>query len=163
MGDALLSILIPFTARHPDTLAGAPAGAEWVDVSDGPHEYWRVLCAFWARGEDLTIIEHDVVCRPDITEAFASCPEPWCAFPYSNHDDSEAEAWRNMLGCTRFRRELVRAVPDAVSSIPEQHRDWHNVCDGIGNHVRDAKFWHHWHLPPAVHHRMALGHLSIGG
>jgi hypothetical protein len=166
MGDAVrqgMTVLVPFTARHVDTLAGAPPDAEWVYVGETAHSYWECLSEYWERGEDLVIIEHDVVCRPDVSQAFASCLEPWCIFPYDNHDAAEAEAWRNMLGCTRFRRELVRAVPDAVSSIEPQHRDYHNVCDGIGNHLRAHGATHHWHSPAVVHHRMAIGHLAIRG
>lgn len=64
------------------------------------------------------------------------------------------EAWRNELGCTRFRAELIAAVPDAVSSIPTDGWDWHNLCDGLGGNLRRAGFSHHWHFPPVRHHRM---------
>ena len=158
-----VSVLIAYTAKHPLTIAGAPPDAEWIYVGEDFQDYWRVLASFWARGDDLTVIEHDVVCRPDVVEGFASCPEPWCLHRYSNHDPGDSEAWRNALGCTRFRRELVRRVPAAVSSIPEQHRDWHNVCDGIGTKLRGAGFNHHWHEPSVLHHVMSLEGLEIGG
>jgi hypothetical protein len=159
-----MTVLVPFTARHIDTLAGAPPEAEWVYVGETAHSYWECLSEYWERGDDLTIIEHDVQARPDIFASFADCPHPWCLFPYDNHDRSDSEAWRNALGCTRFRGELVRAIPDAVTSIPEQHRDWHNLCDGIGSNLRAAGFTHHWHWDlPVRHHRMQLGHLAIGG
>jgi hypothetical protein len=74
------------------------------------------------------------------------------------------EAWANMLGCTRFRKELIAAAPDAVSSIPLEQRDWHNLCDSIAGNkvagvpaplrphsVRAAGYTHHWHLPPVRH------------
>lgn len=158
-----MATLIAYTSKHPDTLRSAPPDAEWRYVGVSDHDYWRVLGEFWARGEELTTIEHDIVCRPDILDGFASCPQPWCLHSYSNHDAAQAEAWRSALGCTRFRKELVRAVPDAVSSIPEQFRDWRDVCSHIGANIRAAGFTHHWHHPPVVHHRMQLGHLTIGG
>lgn len=159
-----MAVLIPFTARHIETLGGAPVDAVWVDVSDGPTLYWECMAEYWARGDNLTVIEHDVVCRPDVISHFAECPELWCLHAYHNHSDQDSENWRNALGCTRFRKEMVLAVPDAVSSIPEQHRDWRNLCDGIGENLRAANFTHHWHQPPVVHHQMRLAHLasSIG-
>lgn len=57
-----------------------------------------------------------------------------------------------MLGCTRFRKELIEAVPDALTSIPEDNWDWHNMCDGVGNNLRAAGYTHHWHTPPVEHH-----------
>lgn len=159
-----MNILLAFTATHPDTLAAAPAAAEWVYVGDSDTDYWEALRRFWARGEDLLVLEHDVICRPDVLEGFETCAESWCLHRYSNHDWSDAEAWRNAIGCTRFRRELIAAVPDAVANIEPQHRDWRNVCDGIGSNLRAAGFSHHWHEPPVTHHVMSLSHLasSIG-
>ena len=160
-------IVIPYTARHADTIAGAPDTAEWVYVGEDPTDYWRVLCDYWERavhsGEDLMTLEHDVVCRPDVLSGFAACPEPWCLHAYHNHDPGEAEAWRNALGCTRFRRELIRALPDALSRIEPQHRDWRNLCDSIGDYLRECGYTHHFHTPPVVHHQMRLAHLGIGG
>ena len=158
-----MSVLICYTAKHPDTLAGAPPDAEWRYVGEDPHDYWRALAEFWERGGDLTIIEHDVICRPDVLAGFLDCGEPWCLHAYHNHDEAEAESWRNALGATRFRSALVRAVPDTVSRIEPQHRDWRNLCDAIGNHLREQGYWHHFHTPPVVHHQMRLAHLEVGG
>ena len=156
-------VLIAYTSRHVDTIAGAPDAAEWVYVGEDPHDYWRVLTEFWSRGEDLMVLEHDVVCRPDVLSGFAACPKPWCLHSYHNHTEQDSENWRNALGATRFRRELVRAVPDALSRIKPQYRDWRNLCDAIGDYLRECGYWHHFHSPPVVHHQMRLGHLSIGG
>jgi hypothetical protein len=158
-----VNTLIAFTAKHPLTLRGAPADAEWVYVGEDPHDYWRTLCSFWERGDDLTVIEHDIMCRPDVVEGFAACPKPWCLHKYSNHDAGDSEAWMNALGCTRFRKEIVLAVPDAVSNIEPQWRDWHNLCDGIGENLRAAQFRHHWHEGAVLHHVMSLEGLEIGG
>lgn len=169
-----MRVILPFTERHPETEAGAPAWAEWVDVSADDEAYWRTLCEWWERGEDFVVIEHDVVCRPDIIEGFDGCPSPWCAHKYDGMcHESCSEAWANHLGCTRFRKEIMAAVPDAVSSITNpEYRDWHNVCDGIGgayreqthpgalylaaqeglgNTLRDAGYTHHWHAGDVDH------------
>lgn len=159
--------LVPFTERHPQTEAGAPSSAEWVDVSADDDAYWRVLCEWWARGETFMVVEHDVICRPDVIDQFLDCDEPWCAFPYDDMCHWGCmEAWANTLGCTRFRSELIAAAPDALSSIPLEQRDWHNLCDSIAGNkiggvdtlplrphsVRAAGFSHHWHFPAIYHH-----------
>lgn len=143
---------VPFTKVHPATVAGAPDDAVWVDVSSGPDAYFGAFYGWWARGESFAVIEHDVVCRPDVVEGFEDCPEPWCIHGYDPYCHIECrEAWRNALGCTRFRRELIEAVPDAVASIPLERWDWHNLCDGLGDNLRAAGATHHWHDPPVLH------------
>ena len=145
---------VPYTAVHPETRDAAPSGAAWVDVSLSPVAYYAALLDIWAAGETFAVLEHDVVCRPDVIAGLDACPEPWCLYGYADMCHPECqEAWRNQLGCTRFRAELIRAVPDAVASIPRDMWDWHNVCDGLGENLRAAGFTHHWHSPPVEHHR----------
>jgi hypothetical protein len=150
-----LRVVIPYTVRHIDTLRGAPVEAEWHSVRGDPEAYWRLMCELWERGEDLLIIEHDVVPHADVVPQVEVCPQPWCLFGYADICHAECmEAWANHLGCTRFRGELMRAVPHAVSS--SRIRDWHNLCDGIGENLRAAGYTHHWHYPPVCHHHMRL-------
>ena len=152
-----MRVVVPHTARHPDTIAGAPPGAEWVRVSEDRFAYWRLLCRLWADGEGFMVLEHDVVCRPDVLDQFGTCDEPWCAFPYADMCCAACvEKWRNTLGCTRFSAEIIRAVPDAVSGITPGMRDWHCLCNGLGAALRTAGFTHHWHAPPVRHHHMSL-------
>lgn len=165
-----MRIVVPYTKVNPDTRDSVPTHTEWCDVSGDDEAYWRLLRDVWADGESFVVIEHDVVCRPDILEGFESCPEPWCAHRYADMCHPEcAEAWANMLGCTRFTADVIAAVPDAVTSITNPaFRNWHNVCDGIagpmphpdhpgavwlaeqpglGNTLRGNGFTHHWHEP----------------
>lgn len=150
---------VPYAAVHPRTLEGAPRDAIWLDISSSEVAYYGALYDVWARGETFAVLEHDCVCRPDIVQSFEDCPEPWCAYGYHDiccQDETGyspcMEAWRNALGCTRFRKELLDAVPDALSSVPVDNWDWRNICDGLGNNLRAAGFTHHWHFPPIEHH-----------
>lgn len=148
-------VIVPFTVRHPETESGAPEIAEWVDVSDGPFDYWNALRDHWLPGNDLTVIEHDVQARPDIFESFDSCSEPWCYFRYDNHTPENAAAWHwGILGCTRFRKELIASVPGAIADIEERWRDWHYTSTGLGVLLRGAGYEPHVHEPPVNHHRM---------
>jgi len=146
---------VPYTGVHPLTVAGAPADAVWVDVSASRVAYAGLLTALWEAGETFALLEHDVVCPDDAVRSFEECPEPWCSYWYSDICcDGCREAWRNQLGCTRFRADLIAAVPDAVSSIPPGGLlEWTNLCDGVGNNLRAAGFTHHWH-GAAEHHHM---------
>jgi hypothetical protein len=151
--DRAVQWYVPYTVVRQEVAQAAPLAAVWVDVSPSPNSYFGALHEMWSRGKSFAVLEHDVICRPDVIDEFESCPEPWCIYGYSNMCHRACmEAWRNALGCTRFRSELMRAVPDAVSSIPEDNWDWHNVCDGLGNNLRAAGFQHHWHEPWVDHH-----------
>lgn len=144
---------VPYTVVHSQVVEAAPANTIWVDVSADPDAYWAALAAMWERGESFAVLEHDVICRPDVEGQFEVCPDPWCIFGYSNICHPECmEGWRNALGCTRFTAEIIHAAPDAVSAIPPERRDWHNVCDGLGDNLRAAGFSHHWHFPWVDHH-----------
>src|ERR1035438_8742777 len=105
---------------NPQTIDAAPPDAIWKYVGYHKDHYWEVLRDIWAKGEDFVVIEHDVVCHPDVLAQFDACPEPWCAFGYSNMCHEECrEAWRNQLGATRFRAEGMAKCPAALTSIPE--------------------------------------------
>ncbi len=145
---------VPYTALHPATVAAAPPDAIWVDVRSSTHAYFAALASWWADGDTFAVLEHDVLCRLDVIAELEACPELWCLYGYDPmcHPACQ-EAWRNQLGCTRFRAEILAAVPDAVSGIPADGRDWHGVCDGLGNNLRAAGFTHHWHGPAVEHHR----------
>jgi hypothetical protein len=152
-----VQFFIHYTGIRPEVAQAAPPGTIWVDVSSHNEAYWESLSDIWAKGETFATLEHDIICRPDIVEAFETCPEPWCNFGYSEMCHPQCmEAWANHLGCTRFRPELMEKVPDALSSVTDPAlRDWHNACDGLGNNLRAAGFKHHWHFPVAQHDHWA--------
>ena len=140
-----------FTQLIPEVVESAPEGTIWVDVSDSPLDYFESLRAIWKLGEGFALLEHDVVSRPDIVRAFNECEHPWCTFEYDNLCHPECrEAYQNQLGCTRFSREIVRAVPRAFE-MPEPERLWQRVNEGLGANLRAAGYGHHWHGPAVLH------------
>lgn len=152
-------ILVPYTVRHPATVAAVPAEAVWVDVSGHRFDYWRLLVDWWWVGVDLAIVEHDVAPHAEVWDEFAACPEPWCYFRYSNFTDENAAAWHwGILGCTRFRAALIDAVPFAARDVEERWRDWHYLSTGLGVILREAGFTPHMH-GVIDHHRM----MDVGG
>ena len=161
-----MQFYVPWAERNQLVVESVPPGTTWVDVRGGLNTYHAALAEMWAKGEDFAVIEHDVVIHDTVVEQFENCPEPWCVFGYDNMcHEACREAWANMLGCTRFRAELIAACPDALTSIPEDRRGWHNVCDELAGDkiagtpaplrpgsLRAAGFTHHWHTPPVSHH-----------
>jgi hypothetical protein len=153
------NLLVPYTVRHPSTEAGLKGqDPSWVFVGDSDCDYWRVLCDWW-KPRSFTVIEHDVRASPEIFTAFNKCPESWCYFTYDNFLPEDAEAWHfGILGCTRFRTQIIEAVPGALTDMQWRYRDWHYVSTGLGKTLREAGFEPHIH-GIVDHHRM----MDIGG
>lgn len=146
------SVYLHHTKILPEVVKAAPKATVWVDVSESPLAYWESLQQIWWLGEGFTILEHDIICRPDILRAFQDCPEPWCTFVYSDLCHQECrEAYNNQLGCTRFREECLREVQLAVDDIPDELRGWERVNEGLGGNLRAANYRQHWHEPPVLH------------
>ena len=146
-----LPVYLHFCKIVPEVAKSAPKDTIWIDVSDSPLAYFESLRAIWELREGFVLLEHDIVCRPDIIEAFESCEHPWCTFVYDNLCHPECrEAYQNQLGCTRFTSEIVRAVPWAFD-MPEPERLWQRVNEGLGADLRAAGFGHHWHEPAVEH------------
>ena len=155
LGDHLI---VPYTVIHPATLEGVPSHAEWIDVRESPIAYWSALCDYWGPW-NLTIVEHDVQAHSGVFAEFAACSEPWCYFTYDNFTEENAAAWHwGILGCTRFRKELIEAVPRAIEDLEDRWKDWHETSTGIGMVLREAGFAPHQH-GRINHHRM----VDIGG
>lgn len=150
------NVLVPYTWLDKRTVEAVEhLPVIFADVSGSNWDYWRVLCDWWVPTDDLIIIEHDVAPRPDVFTEFEECQEPWCLFTYDNFegDLSAAIAWQFALGCTRFRKELIEAVPNALMDVQERWKDWHYTCDGIGYNLTKAGFFPHFHWPAINHHR----------
>ena len=123
------SILVPYTVRHPKTEAGLEGqDATWVNVSGSPYDYWRGLCE-------------------------------WCTGTYSNFRPEDIEAWKyGILGCTRFRSELIQSLPNALRDLGWRYRDWHVMSTGLGIALRESGYEPHLH-GTIDHHRM----MDVGG
>ena len=141
--------------RHPLTVAAAPMTAHWVDVSGSTWNYWSLLRNAWDPNHDLFLIEHDVEAREDAVAEMESCPELWCFSQYHHFSPEDAEAWHwGILGFTRFRSQLISALPRLIVDLDVRWRDWHEMSTGIGMKLREAGYAPHVHEPPVFHHRM---------
>jgi hypothetical protein len=107
----------------------SPVVVEYVDVSRHERAYFELLDRLWSDclygREDLCLIEHDIVVHEDVFPEFEECSEPWCAFPYAMTNVVQPG-----LGCTRFRHELIAAIPDAWGRVARHGND-RDVPDGM--------------------------------
>lgn len=95
--------------------AAAAAAATGVYTGPGPEDYWHAFARQWGTGRDLVTIEQDVLIHDQVLEQFASCPEPWCEFPWMVTDTMMSTCW---LGCTKFSAELQAAIPVGDLCLP---------------------------------------------
>lgn len=110
--------------------------------------YGRILRELWEAGEDLAIVEPDIVVRADVCESFLNCPELYCAWPYQ---------WLTnvgpALGCTRFRSEFLKKYPDVMVKVEAQNVTWRQLDVVLMRHVLAREYGEqpHIHLPPVEH------------
>ena len=110
-----MKVYVPFTEVHKDTLAALVASKcdyELVRVSGSDEAYWELLSDLWAKRETFTIVEHDVVIRPDTIDELANCSFDWCAFPIPYLSSTHIG-----MGCVKFGVSLMQRFPDALDRV----------------------------------------------
>jgi len=102
-----------------------PYDVDYVDVSTHEKAYFELIERSWTSESDLCLIEHDLVIHEAVFEEFDTCPEWWCAFPYSM-----TTCVQPGLGCTRFRKELIMVESDVWGRVARHGND-RDVPDGL--------------------------------
>lgn len=99
---------------------------DFIDVSYDDEAYFHLFEGLWRAQQDFCIIEQDIIIDPQTLLMFRVCGNSWCASPYRYLNMMYAG-----LGCMRFRKELMVAVPGlpdliAARSNPPMHppRHW---------------------------------------
>lgn len=119
--------------------------------------YYDLLVSLWNRtGEDLVIVEHDIVVGPDSIDDLLACRMPWCACQYQYNGYGLYAG----LGCTRFSANCQARGADLFDKVatlsdpghPPLH--WCRLDGWI--HATLFSWWvpEHIHQPPVRH----LGH-----
>lgn len=158
-----MRVVMPYTMVNRAACDALPAmSTEFVNVSADPLAYWRLLALLWGDAEDFTLIEHDVVIAPGTLAALDACPEPWCSCPQPNaprwsrkrqatppkHSPltgtDDRNGWSSAcLQVNRFRRELMLAEPDLISSVAEPNRYWLVLDEHTVGRLRQRCHVHH--------------------
>lgn len=116
--------------------------------ADDVSAYGKLIAELWESGDSFAIIEQDIRVRADIVDGFLSCPEPYCAYPYSWMTDVGPA-----LGCTRFRAELTRDYPTAAEEAVLKNVGWQQFDVILMRHVLVRRYGlqPHVHLPVVEH------------
>lgn len=127
-----MTVALPYTRLRPEVcqpLAEAGYDVSFYDVSGSDDAYWALLQRLWSRGQTFSIVEHDIIVRPDSLDELAGCPSPWCSFevPFvGSWGDTYAG-----LGCAKFSASLIARAPEALARVAEIP----------GDDVHPAKHW----------------------
>lgn len=119
---------------------------------DNPFSYGRTLAKMWAQcldsGDDLCVVEQDVVIRPDVVEAFRDCPCEYGGFPYSWGTDVGVA-----MGCTRFRSSFIARYPAAMQQAVGKNVTWRQFDVVFQRHILVREYGEQPHLcgPEVVH------------
>lgn len=114
--------------------------------------YANILAEYWRKGHSFAVIEPDIVVRPDVIATILHCDCGYGAYPY---------AWTTnvgpALGCTWFRKEFLKAYPDAMEEVVKRQISWRQVDVVLMRHVlaRMYGIQPHVHLPPVEHRNPA--------
>lgn len=123
-----------------------PGRVDYYDLGGAADtKYGEIIADNWGTGLAFAVVEHDIVIRADVADAFVDCPERYCAFPY----DWETNCGP-ALGCTRFRAELLDEFPDAAlnaSGISWRQFDYALIRRELAR----KGVYPHVHLPPVEH------------
>lgn len=146
-------IVVPYVGNVPGEVIAPLPRPLLVQLDRGDSTaYSRRMAAWWSTGDDLIIIEHDVVIHDRVLPAFWRCPKVWCVYPYH-----VAGSWVTGLGCVRFRGGLLDVLPSAVRDANTIDDDGLRAGDWRRMDVRIAKVLHtlgvheHIHWPPVTH------------
>ena len=123
--------------------------SDFVEIpTDDVFAYGNVIARYWSEGKDFAVVEPDIVVRADVIDAFRTCPEGYCAFPYPWLTDIGPA-----LGCTRFRHSFIAKYPTAVEEVIRQNIAWNQFDVVFMRHILARKYGEqpHVHLPPVQH------------
>lgn len=122
-----------------------------VDCSASPEDYPNAVRERWATGEDLIIVEHDILPWPGAIDEMIACPFRLCGFGYVEHN-----ALATSLGCTKIAHEAMRLVelPDRsrTQGPPYERPVTYSTLDwDLYQTVESAGVRLDLHGPPVVH------------
>lgn len=156
-----MKIAVGWTELHPDTRTALEAHAELqgheLDIRDCRSRitgYHELLEHHWRAGADFTVIEHDIVINETVMPGFEACPHVWCVHLY----ELASGFVPGVLGCVRFRSELLLAEADAMTLAGESDssgvvaRAWYRIDVRLDKILRDRDYRPHIH-PGRVEHR----------
>lgn len=166
-----MKIVVPFTNLRDETVEAlhrhaAGHDVHYVHVGDRDEQMWEMWRDLWAAGEDVVVVEHDIVIHERVLPEFEACPEQWCTFGYP-YAFGNANPYHG-TGCVRFRSELIAAVPDLWDRVAVRegpHHPYKHWCslDGFSQlELWPLGYSNHRHEPPVGHVDPSNSHGCLG-
>ena len=139
-----MNVIVPYTDLHPTTeFVLRPYRPVYVEVG-GENGYLNFFRELWNEGEDIIIVEHDVVPWPGALEEVWQCPCAWGSYSYHMHGGIGIY---HGFGCTKLTAELMAQTPD----IWEQWTSWNMLDQKLFFAARGKGLEPHTHRPPVTH------------
>lgn len=120
--------------------------------------YFHLIAALWAGREPFLLVEHDIEIADRPLRQAKHCKCWWSVSPYAGGFGPD-ELLDGSLGFTRFRTQLMDAVPDLMARAersPGPHgpveRNWRCLDARILGALRAAGHRPHVHDPVVQHH-----------
>jgi hypothetical protein len=139
-------------ANHYFDKTGTVGGLEWkrhIIDPDDPYDYGHKLREHWRNGgDDLFIVEPDIVVRPDAISEIMKCDCIYGGFPYPWVTDVGIA-----LGCTWFKREFIQKYPTLLDEAVNLGITWKQLDTTVQRKLLVAKYGEqpHVHLPAVAH------------
>lgn len=150
------NVVCGYTNLRPETREAIerlwPDRHELRDVSYSAEAYHDLLDEYWQVGLDFIVIEHDIVPDERVPVEFEECPEPYCGFGYD-----VAVGYGVYLGCTRFRSDVLEAVPEMFELTQQETQSgvpgkaWYRIDVRLDQILRQRGYTPHLHMPPVRH------------
>ncbi|HUX70787.1 MAG TPA: hypothetical protein VMV41_09780 [Cellulomonadaceae bacterium] len=159
-----MNIHVPYTNLRDDTKAALDLHAiarghtvTYVDVSGSESAMWEMWRDLWAQGDDIVVVEHDIVIHEEVLPRFEDCPNVWCANPYP-YAFGNSDPYHG-TGCVRFRAALTVEFPDLWERVGQRKGPKHPQ-----RHWCSLDGWSQLELWPRnyrqCHHTPAVGHVD---
>ncbi len=113
-----------------------------------------ILASYWNAGDDLCIVEPDIVVNPETLQEFRDCECGYAAAPYAWKTDVGAA-----LGCVRFRAEFMARYPNVLRDAVATRVSWRQLDVVIMRHILARDLKEQPHLHATVTHRNPLKQL----
>jgi hypothetical protein len=168
-GGLTTHVVVPFIRIHPLTeraLRELAPDAERVDLRGGTAKYADLLETRWRDADGWLNVEHDIELTADALREAIECPCLWSTSQYQGENGLITHA----LGCTRFRADLIRAVPDAMARARRdasfgrgQYLDhWLHIDSKLAAVLLGEGYEPHVHSE-VPHHHVYRGRCACGG
>jgi hypothetical protein len=141
-------VIVPYTEIHPLVKEVLDKeGVEYVRMID-KESYWRLLCDLWALGEDVVIVEHDIIPWPGAIDELLKCPAGWCTYTY---EMKEGFGVHHAFGCAKLGATLMSELPDVWKNVGTTY--WRTLDSQLCDYAQRHAIIPHPHRPPVTHLR----------